>query len=118
MDSQILARKLFPNTFKRIFTSHNLLTHNQQINNYIQTFLLAISISYGSQAQVVHPIKNSKEFIQILESNLPQIMNEYFVPGVAVALIQNGEVMYKKGYGYADLSRSKKITTNNDGLGC
>ena len=43
---------------------------------------------------------DAKKFSQRLDSIVPKLLQENLVPGAAVALIQNGEVVFKKGYGY------------------
>jgi len=40
-----------------------------------------------------------------------QVMKEWKVPGVALAVVQNGKVIYAKGYGYRDLANKLPVTT-------
>ncbi len=76
------------------------------------SLFMVISIGYGFQARSESSEHAAEEFIKQLELAVPTIMNEYFVPGVAIAIIENGEVVHKVGYGYADRSKNKAITTN------
>src|SRR5438132_390099 len=40
-----------------------------------------------------------------------QAMKEWKVPGVALAVVQDGKVIYAKGYGYRDLEQKLPVTT-------
>ncbi len=47
-----------------------------------------------------------------LDARLAQIFKESKIPGATVAIVQNGEVTFAKGYGYADVA--KKIAATAD----
>jgi len=47
-----------------------------------------------------------------LDARLAQIFKEKQIPGASVALVENGEVTFAKGYGYADVA--KKIPATAD----
>ena len=42
-----------------------------------------------------------------------QYMKAYQIPGGAIVIIQNGEILFKKGYGYSSLKDKKFFTTND-----
>lgn len=51
----------------------------------------------------------------ILEYYIDSVFSDYNSlnkPGVAIALVQNGQVIFKKGYGMANIQEGKKITTS------
>lgn len=50
-------------------------------------------------------INSAKDFVKTVDSTLPTLMKDYFVPGVAIAIIQNGQVVTYKLYGYANLDK-------------
>ena len=83
-------------------------------NNYNKmiTLFMVVAIGCGFQARSEPTVKDTKEFINKLELNVPKIINEYFVPGVAVAVIKNGEIVYKRGYGYSDVAKNKRVSTS------
>lgn len=59
--------------------------------------------------------KDSNIESDILEEYIDSVFSEYNSlnkPGVAVALIHNGKVILKKGYGMANIEQGKKITTS------
>ncbi len=86
----------------------------QNNDNYKKmiTLFIVVSIGCGFQAKSDPIGKKSNEFINRLELNVPKIMSEYFVPGAAVAVIQKGEIVYKRGFGYSDLSKKKQVNTS------
>src|SRR5215472_13387005 len=49
--------------------------------------------------------------LQGLDELASQAMKEWKVPGVAIAIVQDGKVIYAKGYGYRDLEQKLPVTT-------
>src|SRR5215510_10918590 len=49
--------------------------------------------------------------LQGLDELASQAMKEWKVPGVAIAVVQDGKVIYAKGYGYRDLEQKLPVTT-------
>ncbi|MBS9462865.1 beta-lactamase family protein [Flagellimonas sp. 389] len=50
------------------------------------------------------------EFLDQIDTQIPQWLDLMGVPGAAFALIENGAIVFKKGYGYADLKNQISIT--------
>lgn len=61
--------------------------------------------AFGSNASLV-------EFTAYLNVRIPVLMKEYDIPGVSIALIQEGKTRWTQAYGYADLEKSRKMTTD------
>jgi CubicO group peptidase (beta-lactamase class C family) len=51
------------------------------------------------------------EFRQYLDTKIPSLMQRYDIPGVSVALIQDGKILWTKAYGYANLESKTPMTT-------
>jgi CubicO group peptidase (beta-lactamase class C family) len=49
-------------------------------------------------------------FVEHLDRRLPALMERYQVPGAAVALVEEGRMVWSGGYGYADLAQGIKMT--------
>ncbi len=49
------------------------------------------------------------ELLKILDETTPASMKKNNVPGVAIAIIENGEVILKKAYGFSDLQTRSNI---------
>ncbi len=47
-----------------------------------------------------------------LDDRIPELMNMYNIPGISVALIKDGDVVWSKGYGYQDLAKNKPVNSN------
>lgn len=43
--------------------------------------------------------------------NIKERMKELNIPGLSIAVITDGKIEWAKGYGYADLSKGRKVTT-------
>lgn len=52
------------------------------------------------------------ERIDWLSQNLPRLLSENHVPGVSVAIIQRGEVVWARGYGASDARNGNAVTTD------
>jgi len=50
-----------------------------------------------------------KVIIATLEKKLPQIMKEKEVTGLALVLIENGQIIWEKGFGYSDKKQKKSV---------
>src|SRR5260370_29419924 len=49
--------------------------------------------------------------LQGLDELADQAMKQWKVPGVAIAVVQDGKVIYAKGYGYRDVEKKLPVTT-------
>jgi hypothetical protein len=59
------------------------------------------------------PIASSESFTAFnpeLERLIPEVMEEWKVPGLAVAVAQNGEVAFVRPYGLRDVEADLKVT--------
>jgi CubicO group peptidase (beta-lactamase class C family) len=68
--------------------------------------LLIAAISVRAQ-QAAPPAK-----LDGIDALADQAMKEWKVPGVALAVVQDGKVIYAKGYGYRDLDQKLPVTTS------
>lgn len=76
---------------------------NSPIKLTIFILLASFSIQHIAIAQ-----KNAipkGELVKILDQQIPQWLEEFTVPGAALALIENGQIHFVKGYGYADVEQ-------------
>ena len=73
-----------------------------------RTLLLTLLFSFSLAAQ-----KESKEIQQLtyeLDQRIPKLLNDFLVPGAAIALIENGEIILQKGYGYSNMDQGTPVT--------
>ena len=55
-------------------------------------------------------------FIPDLERLIAETMDEWKVPGLAIAVVQNGEVVLLSAYGLRDVEAGLKVTTDTQFL--
>lgn len=74
--------------------------------------LFAITLPFSAYAQ--EPSGNGPTDAQELQAFLDPLITEGIaksnIPGLVVVVVKDGQVMYEKGYGYADLSESTPMT--------
>lgn len=63
---------------------------------------------------ILHTHKGFSQGTQIAEQKIDSLFSSYnsMTPGVAVAVVKNGEVVFKKAYGMANLEHNIPINTN------
>jgi len=72
------------------------------------TLLLALLLSFTISAQ--KETKEIEQFVNELDQKIPQLLNDFIVPGTAIAIIENGEIILQKGYGYSNVDKGIKVT--------
>jgi len=60
----------------------------------------------------VHAEAPLQEFTSHLDRRIPQLMEDYEIPGLSAALIREGKTVWKQAYGYADLSTGREFTVD------
>ena len=66
----------------------------------------------------VAPSKPIAAFVPELEALISEAMDEWKVPGLAIAVVQNGEVALLKGYGLRDVEAGLPVTTDTQFMIC
>lgn len=74
----------------------------------VTIFLLLISSS--SSAQSLEDLRSVESFF---DGFLKSQMEEYKVPGVTISVVKDGEILFKKGYGYFDLENNQIVDADN-----
>ncbi len=87
------------------------------IKNYtsiIMAALLSLIIFYLSVIQAEAAIDHQpvEDFTGYLEQRVPALMKDYKIPGLAIVLIHDYEIVWLKAYGYADLDEERLMTTD------
>jgi CubicO group peptidase (beta-lactamase class C family) len=68
----------------------------------------AIAAQQGVAAD--RPVVNEAARLQDVDSFVTAMMTEWKVPGLAIAVVRDGEVILSKGYGYRDLDERLPVT--------
>ena len=72
------------------------------------TLLLTLLFSFSLAAQ--NESKEIEQFTYELDQRIPELLNDFLVPGAAIALIENGEIILQKGYGYSNIDKGTLVT--------
>lgn len=78
----------------------------------ILCFILSSFVSFGQQTQKIIYSPNVAANIQLLDVWLQTQIRYGKIPGVSVGIVYNGDLIYQKGLGYADIE--KKISSTPD----
>ena len=76
------------------------------VKNLLFFFALFVSIALNAQKQT----KSTEQFVHEIDKKIPQLLHDFMVPGTAIALIENGEIVLQKAYGFADVEKGVKVT--------
>jgi CubicO group peptidase (beta-lactamase class C family) len=69
------------------------------------------SLGQSAIDQAPHSEKSSNHvFVATIKSKIPTLLDTDSVPGAAVALIRNGEVVWTEGFGWADVAGKIRVT--------
>jgi len=72
------------------------------------TFIILFSsLSFGQS------LEDTKSVEAFFDGFLNSQMKEYKVPGVTISVVKDGEIVFKKGYGYYDFENNKKVDPDN-----
>ena len=66
--------------------------------------------SAASSSQSFETQGSLDAFTEYLDGRIPQLLNQYDVPGVGIALVRDGELVWSGVYGYADLEHERPMT--------
>ena len=73
-------------------------------NNLIFAALVAVMLVMSSCA----PSAEKR-----IDQAIQQVMNDYQAVGVAAVVVQDGQIVYEKAFGYANLDSQTPLTTNH-----
>lgn len=70
---------------------------------FLFVFLTPIAISAQKKQ------KSTDQIVEEIDEKIPLLLQDFSIPGAAVAIIENGKIVLQKGYGFADLEKEVKI---------
>ncbi|PYV72742.1 MAG: hypothetical protein DMG96_25255 [Acidobacteria bacterium] len=80
------------------------------VRRWILIFQMTPAILLAASAQVA-PSQHTQGVADDLEQFVPAQMQKWKVPGVAIAVVQNGQVIYTHGFGLRDVKSNLPVTT-------
>ena len=73
----------------------------------MKTLITIITMAL-STLSVNAQMTSERELQKALDESTAIALKEYNVPGMAIAIIKNDQVIIKKGYGFSDIKREKQ----------
>ncbi len=77
---------------------------------------IIIAIAFISLMNITPSLSKAEagkqEVSAYLDDMIPELMSLFDIPGVSVALIKDGEVIWSEGYGYQDLEEDKPVNSD------
>jgi CubicO group peptidase (beta-lactamase class C family) len=70
----------------------------------VACFMLPVSLAFSQVNKEDIPLNSLTEFAE-------KVMAEWVVPGMAVGVVKDGEVVYMKGFGYSDVEKQLPVTS-------
>ncbi len=82
------------------------------MKNFLKTIVLLIILINLSACRNSHSKTSipKNDFLNKFDKKVSRLMKEYDVPGTSVLVIHNGEIAFKKGYGYATVEEKIPVT--------
>jgi len=74
------------------------------------TVMINAVIFYSSPMAATREAQPVKDFTAGLDSRIPQLMDDFDIPGVIIALVNDGRIAWSAAYGYADVEKDRKMT--------
>jgi len=79
----------------------------------IVLFLITIFLLLTSSITLAQNIDDLDSVESFFDGFFQSQMEEYKVPGLTISVVKDGEIIFKKGYGYYDLENNKRVDPNN-----
>lgn len=73
---------------------------------------IMLLISFSGNAQPTKFAENPQETIAALQTEIPEMMQQVDVPGLSIAIIQNGKIVWMQGFGITDYDSQSPVTEN------
>ena len=76
------------------------------VKNLLFFFALFVPVALIAQEES----KSTEQFVEEIAQKVPQLLYDFSIPGAAIAIIEDGEIVLQKGYGFADIEKGVKVT--------
>ena len=87
----------------------------RRMKKFFMAMLVSMLLIFATQSAAAEGNRERiplQQFTFYLDEQVPLLMNAYGIPGVSMALIQNGEIVWTSAYGLADVEKGRKMTTD------
>lgn len=70
---------------------------------YVIVFLVPLALPAQEKS------KSVEQFVDGIDKKMPQMLEDFSIPGAALAIMVDGEIVLQKGYGFADIEKGVKV---------
>lgn len=96
---------------KGVFQLRTIGLGLRMLASLIFSFVMVIFVAkFYSNGETVKKDASLDRFTAHLNRRIPALMKDYDIPGVAIALVQEGKTIWSKAYGYAHRESNRKMT--------
>ena len=98
-------------SLQSVWTSKHMRTSKAASRTFTILLLLSIlfvPVSYGSAVE--SPRLTASDLETFLEGVMPLQLEREDIAGAVISVVKNGEVIFAKGYGYADVEKRKPVS--------
>lgn len=91
------------------------LTDKLWIKGFVAIIAFSILVIFTLntyEGQEMENYTSLEEFTEYLDKRIPDLMEDYKIPGVNIAIVQEGRLSWTEAYGYADLKNQRNMTTD------
>lgn len=110
-DLQIVLQPIFQPNTKKMKTSNRFST----LGTFMLSFLLfCIACSPKEEDPTpITPTPETQKDIEVIDAKINTFLTTHKIPGASLAISKNGKLVYKKGYGKADVEANVDMTTEH-----
>lgn len=91
----------------------NLIPYNRKFITWVIFFLILLPKSIFANPETrppsPEPEKNVEQLTNFLDKLFAEQMQKQHIPGLAIVIVKDGQVLLSKGYGYADIDKGIPI---------
>jgi CubicO group peptidase (beta-lactamase class C family) len=103
----------FGDKIENIFGKEELVIDRRRMGRFVFSLIFA-SVSIGAAGNAAlwrNALSSGQDALQGFDQFVAQVMAEWKVPGLAVAVVRNGRTIYAAGFGYRDVTRKLPVTS-------
>ncbi len=78
----------------------------------MQRIIIGLILVLSLYSCVQQSESETEKFLKTIDEKVPQLLNDFSVPGAAIAVIEDGKIILQKGYGFANVEEQIKVTIN------
>lgn len=75
----------------------------------LAVFMMTAAVPAAQAAPDPSVLKDARQFEVFADNFMREAMTKYNVPGVTLSVVKDGKVLYKRGYGYADIEKKTLV---------